>query len=73
MADEIEFRYDTQILLDVENPSDDIEDELDEYIRSHFKGDSLLVIADEDENGFTAAKGATFLQSVYEPVFAKGG
>ena len=56
MADEIEFRYDTQILLDVENPSDDIEDELDEYIRSHFKGDSLLVIADEDENGVTTAK-----------------
>ena len=26
-------------------------------------------IADEGENGFTAAKGATFLQSVYEPVF----
>ena len=30
-------------------------------------------VADEDENGFTAAKGATFLQSVYEPVFAAGG
>ena len=30
-------------------------------------------VADEDENGFTAAKGATFLQSVYEPVFATGG
>lgn len=26
-------------------------------------------IADEGENGFTAEKGATFLQSVYEPVF----
>ena len=30
-------------------------------------------VADEDENGFTAAKGATFLQSVYEPVFTTGG
>ena len=30
-------------------------------------------VADEDENGFTAAKGATFLQSVYEPVFSTGG
>ena len=30
-------------------------------------------VVDEDENGFTAAKGATFLQSVYEPVFATGG
>lgn len=26
-------------------------------------------VADEGENGFTAEKGATFLQSVYEPVF----
>jgi phi13 family phage major tail protein len=27
-------------------------------------------VADEDENGFTPEKGATFLESVYEPVFA---
>ena len=27
-------------------------------------------VADEDENGFTAAKGETFLQSVYTPTFA---
>lgn len=54
--EEIEFRYDTQLLLDVENPSGDVEDELDEYIRTHFKGDSLLVIADEDDNGVTTAK-----------------
>ena len=27
-------------------------------------------VADEGENGFTAEKGATFLASVYEPVFA---
>lgn len=54
--EEIEFRYDTQLLLDVAKPSDDIEDELDEYIRSHFKGDSLLVIADEDDNGVLTAK-----------------
>ena len=26
-------------------------------------------VADEDENAFTAAKGATFLQTVYEPTF----
>lgn len=56
MADEIEFRYDTQLLLGVASPSDDIEDELDEYIRTHFKGDSLLVIADEDDNGVLTAK-----------------
>lgn len=30
-------------------------------------------VADEDENGFTAAKAATFLQSVYEPAFTAGG
>ena len=30
-------------------------------------------VADEGENGFTAEKGATFLQSVYEPVFTTGG
>lgn len=29
-------------------------------------------VADEDENGFTPAKGATFLQSVYEPTFTPG-
>lgn len=45
MADEIEFRYDTQLLID---GKDIDEDELDEYIREHFVGDSLLVIADED-------------------------
>ena len=45
MAEEIEFRYDTQLLID---GKDIDEDELDEYIREHFVGDSLLVIADED-------------------------
>ena len=30
-------------------------------------------VADEGENGFTAAKGETFLQSVYEPSFPNGG
>jgi len=30
-------------------------------------------VADEGENGFTSEKGVTFLQSVYEPVFATGG
>ena len=45
MAEEIEFRYDTQLLIDAKDID---EDELDEYIREHFIGDSLLVIADED-------------------------
>lgn len=43
--DEIEFRYDTQLLIDGDNLD---EDEIDEYIRSHFEGDSLLVVADDD-------------------------
>ena len=30
-------------------------------------------VADEDENGFTAERGRTFLQSVYTPSFATGG
>ena len=30
-------------------------------------------VADEDENGFTAEKGKTFLQSVYTANFATGG
>ena len=30
-------------------------------------------VADEGENGFTAEKGATFLESVYTPVFAAPG
>ena len=54
--EEIEFRYDTQLLLDVDEPTGDVEDELDEYIRTHFKGDSLLVIADKDDSGVTTAK-----------------
>ena len=33
------------------------------------KDGQYQAIADEDENGFTPAKGATFLQSVYVPVF----
>lgn len=45
MSEEIEFRYDTQLLIDAKDID---EDELDEYIREHFVGDSLLVIADED-------------------------
>ncbi len=53
MADEIEFRYDTQLLIDGEKLD---EDEIDEYIREHFKGDSLLVIADEEDNGRYTAK-----------------
>lgn len=43
--EEIEYRYDTQLLIDGQDLD---EDEIDEYIREHFVGDSLLVVADED-------------------------
>lgn len=43
--EEIEYRYDTQLLIDGQDLD---EDEIDEYIREHFEGDSLLVVADDD-------------------------
>ena len=43
--DEIQYRYDTQLLIDGQDLD---EDEIDEYIREHFEGDSLLVVADDD-------------------------
>lgn len=43
--EEIEYRYDTQLLIDGQGLD---EDEIDKYIREHFVGDSLLVVADDD-------------------------
>ncbi len=43
--DEIQYRYDTQLLIDGKDLD---EDTIDEYIREHFEGDSLLVVADDD-------------------------
>ena len=40
-----EFRYDTQLLIEGTNLD---EDEINDYIRSHFKGDCLLAVGDED-------------------------
>ncbi len=40
-----EFRYDTQLLIE---GTDLDEDEINDYIRSHFKGDCLLAVGDED-------------------------
>lgn len=42
--DKIEFKYDTQCLIEGTNLK---EDEIDEYIRTHIKGDSLLACGDE--------------------------
>jgi len=40
----IEFRYDTQLLIDGENLD---EDEINDYITEHFEGDCLLVVGDD--------------------------
>ncbi len=40
----IEFRYDTQLLIDGENLD---EDEINDYITEHFAGDCLLVVGDD--------------------------
>ena len=41
----IEYRYDTQLLIEGHGLD---EDEIDEYFRSNFKGDCLLAVGDED-------------------------
>ncbi|MBQ9066256.1 MAG: kinase to dihydroxyacetone kinase [Clostridia bacterium] len=41
----IDPRYDTQLLLEGEDLD---EDEINAYIRSHFEGDELLVVGDEE-------------------------
>lgn len=40
----IEFRYDTQLLIEGENLD---EDEINDYITEHFEGDCLLVVGDD--------------------------
>lgn len=44
MTEQIEFKFDTQLLIDGENLD---EDEIDSYIREHFEGDSLLAVGDD--------------------------
>ena len=41
----LEYRYDTQLLIDGEGLD---EDEIDAYFKANFKGDSLLAVGDED-------------------------
>ncbi|MBE5912121.1 kinase to dihydroxyacetone kinase [Pseudobutyrivibrio sp.] len=41
----IEFRYDTQLLIEGENLD---EDAINDYIIEHFVGDSLLAVGDEE-------------------------
>ena len=40
----IEFRYDTQLLIEGKNLS---EEAINEYFNTHFKGDCLLVVGDD--------------------------
>jgi len=41
----LEFRYDTQLLIEGENLD---EDSINEYFQSHFQGDCLLAVGDEE-------------------------
>ena len=41
----VEFKFDTQLLI--EGCTVD-EDDVDDYIKSHFQGDCLLVVGDEE-------------------------
>ena len=41
----LEYRYDTQLLIDGEDLD---EDAINDYFRSHFQGDCLLAVGDED-------------------------
>ncbi len=41
----LEFRYDTQLLIEGQNLN---EDKISDYITENFEGDSLLVVGDDD-------------------------
>lgn len=41
----LEFRYDTQLLIEGENLDEDI---IREYFTNHFKGDCLLAVGDDE-------------------------
>ena len=41
----LEFRYDTQLLIEVENQN---EDAINDYFTENFKGDCLLAVGDEE-------------------------
>ncbi len=45
MDETIEFRYDTQLLIEGENLD---EDEINDYFTEHFEGDCLLAVGDEE-------------------------
>ncbi len=41
----LEFRYDTQLLIEGENLDEDV---INDYIIANFKGDSLLAVGDDE-------------------------
>ena len=41
----LEFKYDTQLLIEGENLD---EDEISDYFTAHFKGDCLLAVGDDE-------------------------
>ena len=58
--DPIEFRYDTQLLLDfyikegedADDVADDLVDQIRDHILENFKGDSMVVAGDSGEDDF---------------------
>ena len=58
--DTIEFRYDTQLLLDfyikegedADDVADDLVDQIRDHILENFKGDSMVVAGDSGEDDF---------------------
>lgn len=43
--EETDFRYDTQLLIEGQDLD---EDQINDYIRTHFEGDCLLVVGDDE-------------------------
>ena len=41
----VEFKFDTQLLIEEQNLN---EDQINDYITNHFKGDCLLAVGDEE-------------------------
>ena len=41
----LEFRYDTQLLIEGKNLDEDV---INDYITEHFKGDCLLAVGDDE-------------------------
>ena len=41
----VEFKFDTQLLIEGQNLN---EDQINDYITNHFKGDCLLAVGDEE-------------------------